>query len=133
MRKTIFVSLVVLIFGLGCFVYAQSKPDGAAGTWAGTWSGSSTGKFEMTIKREAGKLSGTLTATPDQGEGYTAEFKSVEASGNKLTIKFDDPAGEVEVTLLAVIEGSSIKGDYTVRAKANGEEVEKGTFTASRK
>ncbi|MGH9835716.1 MAG: hypothetical protein ACRD9Y_22075 [Blastocatellia bacterium] len=132
MRKTIFVSLIVLVFG--CFVYAQSKSDGAAGTWSGTWTGGSTGKFEMTIKKEAGgKLSASLTATPDQGDGYTVNFKFVEPNGNKLTMKFDDPSGEVEGTLQAVVEGSSIKGDYSIRAKANGEEVDKGTFTASRK
>ncbi len=133
MRKTIFVSLIVLI--CGCFAYAQSKSDGAAaGTWSGTWTGSSTGKFEITIKKEAGgKLSASLTATPDQGDGYTVNFKLVEPQGNKLTMKFDDPSGEIEGTLQAVVEGSSFKGDYTIRAKANGEEVEKGTFTASRK
>ncbi len=133
MRKTIFVSLIVLVFG--CFVYAQSKSDGgSAGTWSGTWTGGSAGKFEMTIKKEAdGKLSATLTATPDQGDGYTVNFKFVEANGNKLTMKFDDPSGEVEGTLQAVVEGSTVKGDYSIRAKANGEEVDKGTFTASRK
>jgi hypothetical protein len=88
----------------------------------------------MTIRKEAGgKLSGTLTASPDQGEGYSATFKSVESIGSKLTIRFDDPPGEVEITLQAVIGGSSIKGDYSVRAKANGEEVDKGTFSANRK
>ena len=133
MRKTIFVSLIVLVFG--CFVYAQSKSDGGAtGTWSGTWTGGSTGKFEMIIKKEAGgKLSATLTASPDQGDGYTVNFKLVQPNGDKLTMKFDDPSGEVEGTLQAVVEGSTIKGDYAIRAKANGEEVEKGTFTASRK
>jgi len=88
----------------------------------------------MTIKKDAkGKLSASLTATPGKGGGYTVEVKSVEALGSKLTCKFEDPPGEVEVTLRAVIRGSSLKGDYSVRAKASGEEVEKGVVTASRK
>ena len=135
MRNTMFVSLIVLTFCLGCLAYAQPKSGAnAAGTWTGTWTGGSAGKFEMTIKKDAkGKLSASLTTTPDRGGGYTVEVKSVEALGSKLTCKFEDPPGEVEVTLQAVIQGSSLKGDYSVRAKASGEEVEKGVVTASRK
>jgi hypothetical protein len=133
MRRTIFVSLIVLVFG--CFAYGQSKSgNNPVGTWSGEWSGGSSGKFEMTIAKDAnGKLSATLTTKPDQGEGFTGSFKSVEASGAKLTMKIEFPDGETEATLQAVIEGSTLKGDYSIRAKANGEEVEKGTFTASRK
>ncbi|MCI0387411.1 MAG: hypothetical protein MOB07_01400 [Acidobacteria bacterium] len=135
MRKTIIVTLIVLIFGVGYMSYAQSRSrNNAAGTWSGSWTGASKGKFEMTIKKDAaGKLSGTLTASPDQGQGYTAQFQSVEVKASKLTMKFEDPGGEVGVTLQAVIQGSSIKGDYSIRSKANSEEVEKGTFTATRK
>jgi len=133
MRKTIFVSLIVLVFG--CLAYAQSKSDGgAAGTWSGTWTGGSTGKFEMTITKDAnGKLAATLTTKPDDGEGWTGSFKSVEANGAKLMMKIDFPDGEAEASLQAVIEGATLKGDYAIRVKANGEEVDKGTFTASRK
>jgi hypothetical protein len=135
MRKTMFASLIVLIFGVGYIAYAQSR-SGAnpAGIWSGSWTGSSTGKFEMTIKKAAaGKLSGTLTASPDQGQGFTAQFKSVEVKASKLTMKFENSGGDGEVTLQAVIQGTSIKGDYSIRSKASGEEVEKGTFTAARK
>lgn len=135
MRKTIFVSLIGLMFGIGSFAYAQSKSENdPTGTWSGTWTGGSNGKFEMTVTKDAnGKLSATLTAKPDQGDGFSGPFKSVEANGNKLTMKFEDPGGESEATLEAVVEGSSLKGSYSIRAKANGEEAEKGTFAASRK
>ena len=135
MRKMTFALLIVSIFGVGYMAYAQSKSDNnAAGTWSGSWTGGSTGKFEMIIKKDAeGKLTATISGTPDQGESYTVQSKSIEANGSKLTLKFDGPDGEAEATLHAVIEGSSIKGDYSIRAKASGEEVEKGTFTASRK
>jgi len=135
MRKTIFTSLIVLIFGVGYIAYAQSGSGAnAAGTWSGSWTGGSSGKFEMTIKKDAaGKLSGTLTTSPDQGQGYTTQFKSVEVKASRLTMKFDDPDGSSEAMLQAVIQGSSIKGDYSIRSKASGEEVQKGTFTANRK
>src|SRR5262245_24878478 len=135
MRKKMFAWLIMLIFGVVYVAYAQSRSGAnAAGTWSGTWTGKSKGKFEMTIKRDAaGKLSGTLTASPDQGQGYTTQFKSIQARASKLTLKFEDPGGEAEATLQAVIAGSAIKGDYSIRSKASGEEVEKGTFTAGRK
>ncbi len=136
MRKIISVWLIGLIFSIGCLAFAAQSKSGAnaAGTWTGAWTGGSSGKFEITIKRGAGgKLTATLTASPDQGEGYTVPFKSVEASGSKLTLIFDDPSGAIEGTLQAVIAGSSIKGDYSIRNKASGEEAEKGTFTGARK
>ncbi|HKQ76625.1 MAG TPA: hypothetical protein VJ810_23220 [Blastocatellia bacterium] len=135
MRQTTSASLIVLIIFVGYIAYGQSRSGAnAAGTWSGSWTGSSAGKFEMTIKKDAaGKLSGTLTASPDQGQGYTTQFKLIDAKASKLTIKFDSPDGGVEVTLQSLIQGKSIKGDYSIRAKASGEEVEKGTFTAARK
>jgi hypothetical protein len=88
----------------------------------------------MTITEGAdGKLSATMTATTDQGETSNWQSKLVEATGDKLTIKFDNSDGESEGTVHAAIEGSSMKGDYSVRAKATGEETENGTFTATRK
>jgi len=135
MRKMTFALLIVSIFGVGYMAYAQSKSDNnAAGTWSGSWTGGSTGKFEMIIKKDAeGKLTATLSGTPDQGESYTIHSTSIESNGSKLTMKFEGPDGEAEAKVQAVIEGDSMKGDYSIRAKASGEEVEKGTFTASRK
>jgi hypothetical protein len=135
MRKTVLVSLIALMLSVGCVAYAQSKSDSnPAGTWSGTWTGGSTGKFEMTIAKGAdGKLSATMTANSDQGETSNWQSKLVEADGDKLTIKFDDSDGESEGTLHAVIEGSSMKGDYSVSAKATGEQTDNGTFTATRK
>jgi len=135
MRKMTFALLIVLIFGVGYMASAQSKSDNnAAGTWSGSWTGGSTGKFEMIIKKDAeGKLSATLSGTPDQGESYTIHSTLIESNGSKLTMKFEGPDGEAEAKVQAVIEGASMKGDYSIRAKASGEEVEKGTFTGARK
>jgi len=135
MRKKMFVSLIILIFGVGYVAYAQSKSDAdATGTWSGSWTGGSTGKFEMTIKKDAeGKLSATLSGKPDQGESYTIHSTSIESNGSKLTMNFEGPDGEAVATVQAVIEGESMKGEYSIRSKAGGEEVDKGAFTAARK
>ena len=135
MSKKKFASLIILIFGASIVAYAQSRSGAdATGTWSGSWTGGSNGKFEMTIKKDAdGKLSATLSGTPDQGESYTIHSTSIEFNGSKMTMKFEGPDGEAEAKVQAVIEGASMKGDYSIRAKASGEEVEKGTFTASRK
>jgi hypothetical protein len=135
MLKKMFASLIILIVGAGYVAHAQSRSGAdAAGTWSGSWTGGSTGKFEMTIKKDAeGKLSATLSGTPDQGESYTIHSTSILSDGSKLTMKFEGPDGEAEATVQAVIEGASMKGDYSIRVKAGGEEVDKGTFTAARK
>ena len=135
MRKMTFALLIVLIFGVGYMASAQSKSDNnAAGTWSGSWTGGSTGKFEMIIKKDAeGKLSATLSGTPDQGESYTIHSTLIESNGSKLTMKFEGPDGEAEAMVQAVIEGASMKGDYSIRSKAGGEEIDEGTFTAAMK
>lgn len=135
MRLTIFTTLIMLTCGAGCLSMAQTKPaPNPAGTWSGTWSGGSEGKFELTIRREAARrFSASIIASPERGDEYTVPVRSIDSAGAKLSLKFMDPEGEVEATLQGMIEGSSFKGEYTIRAKGTGAEVEKGVFTASRK
>jgi hypothetical protein len=69
----------------------SSSPDRFVGTWAGTWDGAGTGKIEMALaKDEAGKLSGQVAATTDNGD-YTAKFKALSIEANKMTAKYDFP------------------------------------------
>jgi hypothetical protein len=136
MRKTILVSLFVLVIATFSPAFAgQSASDSKfAGGWAGSWSGGSSGKFEMTITKDAsGKLSATIVTMPEQGDGGTLQSKSVEAADSKLKIKLEDSEGNVEVSLEGVLEGTSIKGNYSVRDKAQGTEVETGSWSASKK
>ena len=139
MRKQLTLSFLLVVFCLGI---GFAKPTGnlpfddsaIVGTWAGTWTGGSTGKFEMTIKKDAdGKLSGTLTAQPDQGDGYTTSFKSVAVSGAKLTAKFDSPEGDAEGSLEGTLDGKTLKGSYIIKEKAQGSEVETGNWTTTKK
>jgi hypothetical protein len=135
MRKTL-----LAIFALACMcatVAAQAQKateKDLIGTWAGKWTGGSSGAFEMTVTRDAdGKLGGSVSPKPDDGEGYTTPLTSVQFADGKATMKCNDPSGDVEFTIEATPEGSTIKGTYIVRARADGSEVERGTFTGSKK
>lgn len=104
------------------------------GAWEGSWSGDSSGKFQMTIaKSAAGKLSGSISAKPEDGDQYAAEFKTIDVSSGKLTAKFEDPNGNVEVTITGSAEGKSLKGTYTARQKSDGTQLDTGSWTATRK
>lgn len=136
MQKRLVVALSLLCCCWVSSVQAQQAANGKnpVGTWAGSWTGGSNGTFDMTITKAAdGKLGGSITPKPEGGEGYTATFNSVVLSDGKVTIKLADPAGEVEITLEATVDGSTLKGTYSVRAKADGNEVDRGTFTSSKR
>jgi hypothetical protein len=133
------LSAVLLIAGVAVFAIdqASASPDTNAafiGTWQGTWSGDSSGKFEMTITQRAGsKLSGSISPKPDDGDGYTAAFTSVEIASGKLSAKWDDPGGEVEITVTGSAEGTTAKGTYAVKQKSDGTQVDSGSWTATKK
>lgn len=136
MRKSLFVVLSLLCFCLAVLAQAQQTAGekNLVGVWAGSWSGGSSGSFEMTITKDAdGKLGGSITPKPEGGESYTASFKSVALAEGKVTMKMADPSDEVEITLEATLDGSALKGTYLVRVKADGNEVDRGTITASKK
>jgi len=136
MQKRLVILLSLLCLGLVSLAQAQQAANGKnpVGPWAGSWTGGSMGTFEMTITKTAdGKLGGSITPKPEGGESYTASFNSVVLSDGKVTIKLADPSGEVEITLEAAVDGATLKGTYSVRAKADGNEVDRGTFTANKK
>jgi len=136
MRKSLFVILSLLCFCLVGLAQAQQGPGekNLVGAWTGSWGGGSSGSFEMTIAKGAdGKLGGSITPKPEGGESYTASFKSVALAEGKVTMKLADPNDEVEITLEATLDGSALKGTYVVRVKADGNEVDRGTITASKK
>lgn len=136
MRKSLFVMLSLLCFCLASLAHAQqaTSEKNLVGAWAGSWGGGSSGSFEMTITKDTdGKLGGSITPKPEGGESYTASFKSVALAEGKVTMKLADPSDEAEITLEATLDGSALKGTYSVRVKADGSEVDRGTITASKK
>lgn len=135
MRKTLFV-----LMGVACLCAAPAAQAQKAtekdliGTWAGKYTGTSSGSYEMTINRDAeGKLSGSVSPKPDDGDPYTTPFNTIRFADGTVTMTCFDPPGNVEITVEATLEGSSLKGTYVVRAKADGSEVERGTLTGTKK
>jgi len=128
MRRLLPVVMLVAAAGLG-------QDDSAyLGTWSGTWTGGSAGRFEMTISRDAsGKLSGSITPSPENGATYTASFQSLAVENGKLTAAFRPPDGEVGVTLAGTVEGAECKGTYDVLDRNQGSVVESGSWTAKKK
>jgi hypothetical protein len=110
---------------------AKRAEDRLAGDWNGTWDGGSTGKYSMTIAREAGKLTGNLSVSPDGGEGYKVAFKSIAVDGPKVQLRYDAPGGEAEVVLDGTVDGKTLKGTW--QALDGGKNVlDSGTFTGTK-
>jgi hypothetical protein len=137
MRKTLFVLMGVAGLYVAAAAAAQAQKateKDLIGTWAGKYAGTSSGSYEMTINRDAeGKLSGSVSPKPDDGEPYTSPFNSVTFADGKAMMTLFDPPGNVEITVEVTLEGASLKGTYVVRAKADGSEVERGSLTGTKK
>ena len=107
-----------------------------AGTYSGTWDGSGSGNFELTLeKSKDGGVTGKVAVTTDGGN-YTAPFKALSFEDNKMNAKYDfplDPSASSEVVLMATVEGSIVKGTWSLRPKGQESEVAKGTWTVTRK
>ena len=90
-----------------------ASKDPIVGNWAGTYDGDDTGKFTMSISRDAAKkLGGTLQATSDDGGNFTATFKSIVVDGSKVTMAYDSPGDGGVVTLDATLDGATLKGTW---------------------
>ncbi len=133
----------IIIFSLISFCiisgFAQAsrvKPfnsDTLIGNWIGSWDGDTSGKFKMKIIKDSrGKFSGTIDTSPDDGEPYHIYFEPTVAKGNKVTAKFEDPYDELEVSIEAIVEGSTLKGKYVIREKAKRRKVEDGKLKATK-
>ena len=132
-----FVSLlaIVLTVGLSAF-HAQSSSSGdVVGTWSGTYSGDASGKYTMVFSLDAAKkIGGTVAATADAGNGYTATFKSVVVDGKTVKMAYDDPENAVmEVQLEATVDGDSMTGTWKSVDTGAKSVVASGTFTGSKR
>jgi len=77
----------------------------------------------------AGKVS--VTGEPT----YKASFKSLSFEGKKMNAKYDFPPNEAdaEVVLAASFDGNDAKGTWSLRTKADGNEVAAGTWSVRKK
>ena len=137
MTRTVFAILLAATVAGGPAL--QSPPDKAGGdqyvgTWSGQWDGNgSGGGFELTIEKAPdGALTGRVSVTGEPT--YKATLKKLAFDGNKMTGAYDfTPNNEAEVLLTAAFEGSTAKGTWSLRAKADGTEVATGGWNVTRK
>ena len=109
-----------------------ASTDPIVGSWAGTYDGDGTGKFTMSISRDAAnQLGGTLEATPDGGGVFKVTFKSIVVDGSKVTLAYDSPGDGGVVTLDATLDGTTLKGTWK-SVDGSGTVVASGGFTSSK-
>ena len=134
MRHVMLVVAVALIsaIALPSAQGTAASKDPIVGNWAGTYDGDGTGKFTMSISRDAAKqLGGTLQATPDDGGGFTATFKSIVVDGSKVVMAYDSPGDGGVVTLDATLDGTTLKGTWK-SVDGSGNVVASGGFTSAK-
>lgn len=130
--------LSLLIVGVLCRAApsaVQGSPAGEPylGTWTGTWEGGGSGGFELTLEKgKDGAVTGKVSVTGEPT--YKAVLKTVSFEGKKMSATYDFPPDEGgEVRLSATFDGGSASGTWSLRDKANGNEIAEGTWTVSRK
>jgi hypothetical protein len=138
-RNRCCVWLWLVIFGAMCSA-AQRGADGASagdallGTWTGTWDAEgSGGGFELTLEKgKDGAVGGRVSVTGEPT--YKATLKALSFDGKKMSAKYDFPPDEGgEVTLAASFDGNTATGTWSLREKANDNEVARGGWTVTRK
>ena len=135
MSRSLSLLAIALTVGLSA-LHAQSSPSGdVVGTWSGTYSGDASGKYTMVFSRDADrKIGGTVEATADAGNSFTATFKSVVVDGKTVKMAYDDPeSATVEVQLEATVDGSSMTGTWKSVDTGAKSVVASGTFTGSKR
>lgn len=141
MRHGRLLWLFVFVFlgvcpGVKSEVRQSASGEQYAGIYSGTWDGAGAGNFELTLeKAKDDGVTGKVAVTTDGGN-YTAELKALSFEGRKMNAKYDFPldatAGS-EVLLVATIEGSIVKGTWSLHPKGQEAEVAKGTWTVTKK
>ncbi len=139
MRHRCCVWLWLVIFGAVCSA-AQRGAEGSSsgeqfvGTWTGTWdAGGTGGGFELTVEKgKDGVVGGRVSVTGEPT--YKATLKALSFEGKKMSAKYDFPPDEGgEVLLEASFDGNGAKGTWSLREKANGNEVAAGGWSVARK
>jgi hypothetical protein len=89
----------------------------------------------MVFSRDAaGKFGGTVEATADAGNSYTATFKSVVVDGKTVKMAYDDPENATaEVQLEVTVDASSMTGTWKSVDTAAKSVVASGTLTGSKR
>lgn len=135
--SVLLAAAAILLASAAAMAQASAQPTAAEkavlGTWTGSWTGGSSGMVEFTFARGAdGKIGGSATPHPSDGDPYEAAFTSVVVAAGKVSMTMMTPDGAAAITVTAAVEGSEMKGEYVVRA-GDGTEVDRGSVTAKKK
>ena len=135
MRHILLVVAVALI-SAASLPLAQgtgTSKDPLAGSWSGTFEGDSSGTFTMSIGRDESKnLGGTIEVVPEIGEGYSAQFRTVDIDGNIVTLTYDLTGEGAKVQLDGTLDGKTLKGAWKVTDTATNSVTSSGNFTSSK-
>ena len=89
----------------------------------------------MVFSRDAaGEFGGTVEATADAGNSYTATFKSVVVDGKTVKMAYDYlENAAMEVQLEATVDGTSMTGTWKSVDTGTKSVGASGTFTGSKR
>ncbi len=133
-----FVSLLALVLTVGLSpLHAQSSAsadDQVVGTVPARIRAMPRGSARWCFPRDATrKIGGTVEATADAGNSYTATFKSVVVDGKTVKMAYDDPESATVEVQAARVDGNSMTGTWkSVDMGAKSVEAS-GTFTGSKR
>jgi hypothetical protein len=132
----VFAAAVVLIAGVVTLMPAAMSADDNpyVGTWAGTWEGGGSGRFDLTIERDAaGALSGGVSVGTDQGD-YVAKFKELSFDGGKMKAKYDFPLdAQAEVAISGAFAAADAQGQWQLQPQGQDQPFAGGTWTVKKK
>ena len=134
MTRRFCLSVSLLMFAaFGLSAQARQAAD-PAGTWTGTWEGAGgNGGIEIVLEKgKDGALGGRVSVTGEPT--YNATLRTVTVEGQKISWTYDFPVDEsIEIRMAAAIDGRSMKGNWSARPKAGGDEIVSGTLAAEKK
>jgi hypothetical protein len=132
MRRRLFACVAVLMLSVAWTAARQGGAD-VTGTWTGKWDGpGATGGFELTLENKNGAMGGNVSVSGEPA--YKATLKTVKVDGKKLAATYDfTPDDRAEVLLDGTLDGSTLKGTWTLRSKSDSTTVATGGWTVTKK
>jgi hypothetical protein len=122
MKNVAFVAMALFAMICGISAQAQPAPDYFVGKWNTTVYGTPNGdaKMVLDLKREEGKLSGTILASAEQGEALP--ISELEEKDNSITVYFTAAGYQVNMTLEKK-DDDHVTGNMMGMFSADGERV----------
>ncbi len=122
MKKVAFVAMALFAIFCGITAQAQPAPDYFVGKWNTTVYGTPNGdaKMVLDLKREEGKLVGTIVASAEEGDALP--ISELEEKDNSITVYFTAAGYQVNMTLEKK-DDDHVTGNMMGMFSADGERV----------